>query len=177
MNAQKTSSPRGTDDQSDATGASRAQGAPASQTPPGESIRAAGLYLAELKTYLGHYLTAKSDAFKLSFKRAAIFAGLGLVALVVAGGLLITAAALLLIGVASAIGALFEPDRPWVGQLIVGGVVLFGAAGATWFMLGKITARSREMTVTKYELKHNQQRAQFGHDVAERSGIDRPAPG
>ena len=137
--------------------------------PPTEALKAAGQFLSELKTYVGHYLAIKADGLKLSLKRLVLFIGLGLVGLVVGGGLLITAAVLLLMGIANGIGKLFEPDQPWVGQLVVGLLVLGGALLATWMALKKITNSSRAATVAKYERKHSEQRAQLGHDVVERA--------
>src|SRR4051794_4376294 len=77
---------------------------------PGDSLRSAGRHLSELKAYLGHFLSAKSDAMKLSLKRVVIFIGLGLAGLVVGGAMLAAAGVLLLSGLAHAIGAIFEPD-------------------------------------------------------------------
>lgn len=136
---------------------------------PAESIRHAGNLLAELKSYATNYLAAKSDALKLSIKRGMIFAGLGIIGLIAAGGMLVTAVVLLLMGIANGIGKLFDPDQPWVGQLVVGVLVLGGTGLGAWLMLRKITNRSREQTVAKYEQRHNEQRRQFGHDARQRA--------
>jgi len=132
---------------------------------PADSIRHAGNLLAELKSFASNYLAAKGDALKLSLKRGVIFAGLGVVGLIAAGGMLVTAVVLLLMGIANAIGKLFDPDQPWVGQVVVGVLILGGTGLGAWLMLRKITNRSREQTVAKYEQRHNEQRRKFGHDV------------
>jgi hypothetical protein len=146
-----------------------ADGANPHDLPPTEALKSAGRYFGELKAYAGDYLAAKLDGVKLSLKRAVIFAGLGLLGLVVGGGILVTAAVLLLSGLANLLASVFDPPKPWFGQLIVGFIVLAGAFIGTWLMLRRLTNASRKATLQKYQAMHEEQRREYGHDVAERS--------
>jgi hypothetical protein len=144
-------------------------GDPLEDVPPQEALKSAGRYLGELKAYAGNYLAAKLDGMKLSVKRLVIFAGLGVVGLIIAGGLLVTAAVLLLNGLANLLATVFSPPKPWFGQLIVGFVVIAGALAGTWLLLRRITNASKQATIQKYQAMHDQQRREYGHDVSERS--------
>jgi len=137
--------------------------------PPQDALKSAGRYLGELKAYAGNLLSAKADALKLTVKRLVIFAGLGIVGLIIGGAMLVTAAVLLLSGLANLLSAAFNPPKPWFGQLIVGFIVLAGTLVGTWLMLKKLTGASKSATVKKYEQLHEQQRREYGHDVAQRS--------
>jgi hypothetical protein len=144
--------------------------------PPTESLRDAGRHLAELKAYFQHYLDAKVDSAKLSFKKFVVVMVFSLVGLLIAGAILATAGALLMIGLASMIGSWFSPPKPWVGQLIVGVIVLIGAPTATWFTLRRVTGLCCLTTRARYERKHARQRVRFGRDVAQ-AATDTPAGG
>lgn len=137
--------------------------------PPAEALKAAGRYFSELKAYARDYVAAKVDGIKLSAKRAVIFAGLGVVGLIVGGAILVTAAVLLLAGLANLLASVFDPPKPWFGQLIVGFIVLAGALTGTWLVLRRLTNASKKATLQKYQAMHEQQRREYGHDVAERS--------
>src|SRR3954447_3649682 len=107
--------------------------------PPKEALKSAGRYFGELKAYAGNLLSAKADALKLTVKRLVIFAGLGIVGLIIGGAILVTAAVLLLNGLANLLSAAFDPPKPWFGQLIVGFIVLASTLVGTWLMLKKLT--------------------------------------
>jgi len=147
---------------------------PVDDLPPREALNSAGKYLGELKAYAGNLVAAKLDGIKLSVKRLVIFAGLGIVGLIIGGTVLVTAAVLLLNGLANLVAAAFNPPKPWFGQLIVGFIVLAAALAGTWFVLKRLTGASKEQTVRKYQAMHEQQRREYGHDVTERS---RQTPG
>jgi hypothetical protein len=134
--------------------------------PPGEALTDAARHFAQLKEYFGHYVSAKLDGVKLTFRRLIIFMILGVVGLLAGGTMIIAAAVMLLQGLANAIGAIFDPDKPWVGQLIVSVLVLGGVVGGTMLLVRKMTGASKSRTVAKYDLKHDQQRERFGQDVA-----------
>ena len=142
---------------------------PEPQRPPADAFKEIGERFAELKEYAAYYVAAKADGIKASFRNLGIFAALGVVGLLAGGAVIVTAGVLLLTGLAGAIGAIFDPDLPWVGNLVVGAVVLGGLAAATILFLRKMTAASRERTVKKYESRQQHQRVQFGHDVHERA--------
>jgi hypothetical protein len=136
-----------------------------SVVPPVDAFKSAGRHFAEFKAFAAHYFAAKADAAKLSVRKIILAVLLGAVAGVAGIAMLATAAVLVLVGLANAIGAAFDPPKPWVGQLIVGVVVLLGTMGAVVLMVRKITGASRARTVAKYESKHVQERRQFGHDI------------
>src|SRR5947208_14581835 len=84
--------------------------------------------LGELGEYAGHYLAAKSDAFKLTMRNVAVMAALGIIGLIAAGGLVVTAVVLLCVGIAHGIAALLG-GRMWAGELITGVLLLGLLAG------------------------------------------------
>lgn len=132
---------------------------------PTSSLRDAGRHLAELKAFAQHYLEARADSAKLGFKKFVVIMVFALVGLLLAGAMLATAAALLMIGISQAIGALFDPPKSWVGYLIVGVIVVVGAPTATWFTLRYVTGLCCQSTRKRYDRKHAIQRAVNGRDV------------
>jgi hypothetical protein len=136
---------------------------------PADAFKELGQHFGELKEYASYYIAAKADGFKASFRNMGLYAALGVVGLLAGGAIIVTAAVQLLTGLAGAIGAIFEPDRPWIGNIVVGFLILAGIGVGTMLFLKKFTAASRERTVKKYESRHQQQRVQFGHDVHERA--------
>src|SRR5687768_5258397 len=99
----------------------------------GEAVKGALGALGEAKEYLGYFVSAKLDGIKLSLRNVGIYAALGLVGLAAGIALLATTIVLLLTGLAGAIGAIWDPDIPWAGALIVGGVILLAVALAVVF--------------------------------------------
>jgi hypothetical protein len=136
---------------------------------PADAFKDVGQAFGELKEYASYYVAAKADSFKASFRNLGLYAALGIVGLLAGGAIIVTAAVQLLTGLAGAIGAIFEPDRPWVGNIVVGFLILAGIGVGTMLFLKKFTAASRERTVKKYESRQQQQRVQYGHDVRERA--------
>jgi hypothetical protein len=136
---------------------------------PAEAFAQVGERFQEIKAYATYFLSAKADGVKSSLRNVALYAVLGVLGLIIGGALLVTAAVQLLTGLAGAIGAIFDPDMPWVGHLVVGLLVLGGTGVAAWLMLRKLTKGSRERTVRKYEQLQRRQRDQYGHTVHERA--------
>lgn len=142
---------------------SQPEGVDENETRPPAGSRDAAALVAELREYLAHFISAKFDAIKASAKNVAIYALLGLVGLIAAATILITATVLLLIGMADGIGAIF--DRPFVGKLIVGALVLGAIFGGGLFFLKRRSAAAHRQTVAKYEAMQQRERTQFGRDV------------
>lgn len=134
--------------------------------PPTEAFHQLGRQIGELKEYFGYYLAAKSDGIKMSIRNAGLYAGLGIVGLIAGAGIIVTAAVLLLTGLAGGLGALFG-HRYWLGNLIVGLLVLGGLALAIMLVMKKLTNSFRQSTVQKYEQRQNWQRGQYGRAVPE----------
>ncbi len=141
----------------------------AAERSPADAFKNVGAQLAELKEYAAYFVAAKVDGIKASFRNLALYAVLGVVGLIAGGAIIVTAAVQLLTGLAGAIGAIFEPDRPWVGHIVVGLLILGGIGVGTMSFMKKFTAASHARTVKKYEARQQQQRVQHGHDVHERA--------
>jgi hypothetical protein len=137
--------------------------------PPTEGFKHAASQVAELREYITYFIGAKVDSLKLTVRNIALYAVLGIVAGVVGLGALITAVVLLLSGLAGAIGAMFKPDRPWAGALIVGFVVVAGTFVAVTLMMKSLTGASRKRTIEKYENRKQDERSKYGRDVQERA--------
>jgi len=133
-------------------------------TPPSEAVARLGHLVGEYKEYLFYYVGAKADSFKASIRNVGIYAGLGIVGLIAAGGIVATSCVLLLVGIAGGLGALFG-GRVWLGNLIVGVLVLGTMGLGAWLMVSKLSKSFRSSTVKKYEQRQNWQRGQFGRSV------------
>jgi hypothetical protein len=130
----------------------------------GEALHEAMRQLHEWQDYFRYYLATWIDGFKGSIRRAVIYTALGLLALFVAATIVITAAVLLLSGVSGAISRLFHSE-PWVGNLMVGSVILIGLAGGAWFGLSSLERAWKSKSQARYESFKRQQRLRWGHDV------------
>jgi len=138
------------------------------ESPAAAVARGIPLFIAEIKSYAGYFLSAKVDGFKATAKKIVGFAVLGIVAATVGIGVLLAAAFMLVAGLANALGALLG-HHIWAGQLIVAVLILGGTFAAVWIGLKKFTESSRKQTERKYEGKRIQQRVEFGRDVHERA--------
>jgi len=127
-----------------------------------------GRYFGELKEYAAYYASAKWDGIKLSVRQIVIYAALGVMGLFVGGAMLVMSVILLLNGIAGGLGALFG-HHLWLGNLVLGAVLLGLLFGGAILGLKWITGKSKHKTVQKYESRKRQQRAEYGHDVHERS--------
>jgi hypothetical protein len=136
-----------------------------SDPDPKEAFKEVGLRLAELKEFAAYYVAAKIDGYKVTARNLGVYAALGIVGLIAGSAIISTAAVLLLVGLALAIGKPFDPDQPWVGAVVVGLLVLGGLAGGIIFFMKKLTATSRKKLVEKYENRQRDERIQFGEDV------------
>lgn len=133
------------------------------------AFRDAAVRLAEVREYVSFYIATKTDALKLTVRKAIFFAVVGILALLVAAGAVVTAVVMLLSGLARGLGAALG-GRLWAGDLIVGfGVLAIIAVGA-WIGASAMTGASRRRTVEKYESRKRDQRTRFGHDVEQPPG-------
>ena len=138
------------------------------QAPP-EALKDIGTRISELGEYVSYFLAAKVDGIKLTLRNVGIMAGLGLIGLIAAGGFIVTLMVLLLRGIAGAIGAMFNPDRPWAGELITAVLFLTIVGVGVMMALKKIGKASRERTAKKYAARQQTERAKFGTDVRQRA--------
>ena len=155
----------------DSTGA-RAYTAPEEQEPsPPEALRRLQQQFEALQAYFMHFVSAKVDGVRLSAQQTGLWAALGLVGLVALAGLVVTAIVLLLSGVAAGLGRLFD-GQLWLGQVIVGGGTLILLTLGILIGVRAWQSRSRQQKVQQYDERQLQQRAAFGHSVADRASAD-----
>jgi hypothetical protein len=121
-----------------------------------------------LQAYLTHFVSAKIDGFVLSARQLAIWVALGVVGLIAAVGLVVTAVVLVLIGAADGLGLLFG-GRWWLGAIVVGGGTLVLLALGIFIGLRIWQSRWSQQKVQQYDERQIQQRATFGHSVADRA--------
>lgn len=153
-------------------GMSDAAGSNGHAHSPAEAFKDVGFRLGELKEFGSYYVAAKADALKVSLRNVGMYAALGVVGLIAGSAIISTAAVLLLVGLAIAIGKPFNPDQPWVGAIVVGLLVLGGLAGGIIYFMKSMTNTSRKRLAEKYENRQRDQRIQFGEDVrGRRAGV------
>ncbi|MCC6424046.1 MAG: phage holin family protein [Phycisphaerales bacterium] len=128
-----------------------------------------GGLIGEFKEYASYFVSARWDGVKLSIRQVVLYTILGLLGLCVIAAFLATAVVLLLDGVAGGLGVLFG-GRLWLGNLVVGVVILGLLAGGTILGMKRFKAKSRQKTVEKYESRKHQQRTRFGCDLHQRTG-------
>lgn len=164
-------------------GGARDSGAPTypriSPTPhphdeaPADAFKEALRALGELRAYIGYFVAAKLDGIKLTLRRIGVMAVVGVIGLLAGGAVVATAAVLFCVGLAQAVATLFAHEngvpRVWLGNLIVGLLLLLVIVGGAWFAMSRLIGSSRKATVRKYELRRQRQRADFGHDVLQRA--------
>ena len=151
------------------TNGARAHTSPDEQEPsPAEALHRLQQQFGELQAYATHFVSAKIDGFVLSARQLALWIVLGLVGLIAGVGLIVTATVLVLIGAAHGFALLFG-GQWWLGALVVGGGTL--ALLALCLIIGMRTwqSRWRQQKVQQYDERQLQQRATFGHSVADRA--------
>ena len=130
---------------------------------PGVSAR-----VREVVAFANYYVAAQVDRFKLTAINIAMFAVLGLIALAIGLAVVFTAAVVLVIGVAGAIGALLG-GRMWAGELITSVVILGTIAAGVVVGFKLATKSTRGKLKASYDRRKQDQRASFGTDVDEQS--------
>ncbi len=148
-------------------GAPPAAGSAETGPSPGEAFREALRQFTELREYAGYYIAAKIDAFRLGLRNVIFMAALGVVGLIAAAAVIVTAVVLALEGLA---GALAVVMPLWAANLIIGVALLLVLALAIFIVVSRLTKSSRLQTVNKYESRKQSQQTQFGHDVSDRAG-------
>ena len=124
--------------------------------------------LGEVRDYAAYYVKARVDRIKVVARNVAVMAALGVVALVAAGALVVTAVVLLCQGIALGLANLFG-GRLWLGDLVTA-ILLLGAIGAGAYIgISRLTKTSKERMVRAYEQRKREQRVEHGTDVHERA--------
>ena len=144
--------------------------------PAADAIAKISSSIGELKEYASYLFAAKMDGVKSSIRNIGLYAGIGVVGLIVGGAILATAAVLLVLGIAQGLGVLFG-GRFWLGYVVTG-VLFLGLLGVgVWLMMSKLTKSWRNATWKKYEDRKREQRKQYGHDVHQRAAEQSAATG
>ena len=142
---------------------------PGEQEPsPAEALHRLQQQVGELQAYLTHFVSAKIDGLVLSARQLALWAVVGVVGLTAAVGLVVTAVVLVLVGAADGFAQLFG-GRWWLGALVVGGGTLVFLALGIFIGMRTWQSRWRQQKVQQYDERQLQQRATFGHSVADRA--------
>ena len=145
------------------TNGARAYTTPGEQEPsPAEALRRLQQQVGELQAYLTHFVSAKIDGFVLSARQLALWAALGVVGLIAAVGLVVTA--VVLDGLALLFGG-----RWWLGAIVVGGGTLVLLTLGIFIGMRIWQSRWRQQKVQQYDERQLQQHATFGHSVADRA--------
>jgi len=121
-------------------------------------------HAAEAREYLVHWLAAEADRVKLRLRRWAIWAIVGLAGLAILLAVIMTAAGLLLVGVAELIGSLLG-GRLWLGAIITGAGLLLIAALAVGIGLWSWNASAFEAVRHRFAARRRLQRAKFGRSI------------
>lgn len=147
-----------------------------SEKPPAGAFQDLLKDVRELREYAAHFVAARIDGAKARVRAVAVKAALGLAALLFGAVVVSTGIVILLAGLVNGAAVLFG-DRLWAGQLLVGGVLLAVVGGTVSWVLWS-SRQVRKKVKRKYERRHAQQRAQFGHDVhgevPDRAPVPRP---
>lgn len=133
----------------------------------GHAFRSALRHVAELREYAAYFLSAKVDSVKLSVRKVAIYAALGVVGLMAGGALVVSAIVLLCWGLAGAFAAIFGVW--WLGYIIMGVLLMVVLGAGIGLGLKRITGQWKRATEDKYEQRRERQQTEFGHNVHERA--------
>ena len=135
---------------------------------PANAFHEAVAQLGEFKQYALHFLAARIDSAKLTVRNAVLWMGIGIIGLLGAVAVVVTAVVILCVGMAQAIAALCG-GRMWAGNIIVGVVLLGAIVVGIWLGVKRMFGASLTKTVERYERKLRRQRIDLGHDARERT--------
>ncbi|HZZ41573.1 MAG TPA: hypothetical protein VFE58_01425 [Tepidisphaeraceae bacterium] len=133
-----------------------------------EAFAEAGARLSEIKDYALYLLSAKVDQVTSSVKAAIWYAMVLMLVGIAGAGILVTAAVLMMMGIADGLTVLFG-GRVWLADLVTGVVVLGLVIGSAYLVVGKMIGMSRAATRERYAAMKREQFARHGHDVHERA--------
>ena len=119
----------------------------------------------EFGAYAKYLLLLQVDRFKLTARRIAFYAILGIAAIVVVGAALVAGTGLLLLGVSGLIGQLVGSF--WLGATIVGVALLAGLFLAAVIALRVIDRRALASLRRKYEGIRQKQKEAMGRNIRE----------
>jgi hypothetical protein len=123
----------------------------------------------ELGEYASLYIAANVDQVRLSARTAALWTVLGVALGLIALSLIVVSSALFLVGLSNGAAQLFG-GRVWLGQTVVGLVILAASAGGIWLFVRRKVSAYRIALKKKYERRKQNEQAEYGTNVAERAG-------
>jgi hypothetical protein len=129
-----------------------------------DALNEALRHASEAREYFVHWLAAEADRLKLRLRHLAIWAIVALAGLAILLAIVMTAAGLLLVGVAELIGSLLG-QRLWLGAIITGGALLLIAALAVGIGLWSWNASAFEAVRHRFAARRRLQRAKFGRSI------------
>jgi len=138
------------------------------EAPFSTALKSLGKLLGEAREYALYLASARVDSLRHSLKKAVILAAIGAVAGIAGIALIATAAVLAVDGLAGAVAALFGSGR-WLGDLVVGLLVLIALGIGLSVAWGTLKRKSFEATRRKYEERQARERIRFGRGVAEQA--------
>jgi len=139
---------------------------------PMDALHDAAARLRELGSHAQLLLATKLDGLKLTARNLGVYAGLGIIGLLAAGALVVTAVVLVCVGLAQALARAFGDTAVgamWAGNLIVGAAILLLLAVGVMIGLKILSKASKRSLVSKYEQRLHTQRQQYGRDAADRA--------
>ena len=153
-------------------GGDQRDGSPSPKPPldPAVAIGMIGQELGQLRAFIAYYIGTRVDAVKLAARNVVLYAILGVLALVMGAGVILTAGVLLVLGIADLLTAAIPPHAQWLGFLMTAVLILGGLALTAYIGLARVTHTSRLAVAVKYEKWREQQRAALGTDVHEQAG-------
>lgn len=139
---------------------------------PMDALHQAKARLTEIGSHAQLLLASKLDGLKLTARNIGVYAALGIIGLLAAGALVVTAVVLVCVGLAQALARAFGDaavGAVWAGNLIIGVAILLLLAGGVVIGLRMLSKAGKRSLVRKYEQRLHTQRQQFGHDAADRA--------
>jgi len=143
---------------------------PVGDTPTGpDALNEALRHAAETREYFIHWLAAEADRLKLRVRRAAMWMILGVAALAIVVAIVMTAAGLLLVGLAELIANLLG-QRAWLGAVITGGGILLLAAAGIAIGMWSWQKSAFEKVRQRYAVRLRSQEAKVGRSLEAADG-------
>ncbi len=121
-------------------------------------------HAAEARDYFAYWLAAEADRLKLRLRRVAMWAIVALAGLAILLAIVMTAAGLLLVGVAELINNLLG-GQAWQGAIITGGGLLLIAGMAIALGLWSWQKSSFEAVRHRFAARRRRQQAKFGRSI------------
>lgn len=143
--------------------------APGSAYAPFDELRAAAGNLTEVAAYAQQFVNAKISGVLYTLRKVILLAVLGIVTGLAGVSIVVTSAAMLVLGLGNGIGS-FLPERwQWLGSVIVGFAGLAVSTVGAWLVVRRAAAAGREAAAQNYRESLLRQRQSFGTDALTRA--------